>query len=128
VREFVQQYVAATNEADAAKLVGLISQEAAVSSVGLGKISRGWKAIQKATEDATASGARFKVTMGTIDVTLLGPDTALAVASMTLSPAQPLQPGHGVVTRDAPGAATILVKRFPEGLRLVHEHYSLGAR
>ena len=68
-------------------------------------------AIRSATQAATASGARLQVSVESIDVTLLALDTALAVAQIKVN--------------GGPGAATIIVKRTAEGLRLVHEHYSL---
>ena len=112
VADFVRQYVAATNEADASKLLGMVGREPAVTSVGLGKISRGWEAIRAATEAATGSGNRFKVTVEAVEVTLLAPDTALAVAPIVLN--------------NGRGAATFVVKRTAEGaLRLIHEHCSL---
>lgn len=111
VGDFVRQYVAATNEASAAKLMALVLQDPAVSSVGLGKISRGFDAIRAATQAATASGARLEVSVESVDVALLAIDTALAVAQIKVN--------------DGPGAATMIVKRTAEGLRLVHEHYSL---
>ena len=112
VAEFVRQYVAATNEADPLKLMSMVGREPAVTSVGLGKIARGWEAIKAATEAATGSDNRFKVTVEAVEVTLLGPDAALAVAPIILN--------------NGRGAATIVVKRTAEGaLKLVHEHYSL---
>src|SRR5438552_2596878 len=85
VQDFVRQYVAATNAADASKMMDLINRDQVVSSIGHGKINRGWEAIRSATDESIAGAARVKVTVGTIDVTSLGPDAALAVASMTLS-------------------------------------------
>jgi uncharacterized protein (TIGR02246 family) len=111
VEDFVRQYVAATNEADASRIMSMVSREPEVCSVGPGRVSQGWDAIRAATEEATASRGRFEVTLGTIEVTLLGPDAALAVAAMLVN--------------NAAGAATIVVKRTAEGLRLIHEHYSL---
>jgi tRNA A37 threonylcarbamoyladenosine synthetase subunit TsaC/SUA5/YrdC len=38
------------------------------------------------------------------------------------------QDGSGkLVSTDFPGALTMVVKRTPEGLRLIHEHYSVRA-
>jgi len=122
VQDFVRQYVAATNAADAQKMMGLVNRDQMVSSIGYGKIHRGWDAIRTATDESIAAAARVKVAVGTIDVTSLGPDAALAVASMNLSGLQ--QVGRAYVV-DVPGALTIVVKRTPDGLRLIHEHYSV---
>lgn len=122
VQEFVRQYMAATNAADAQKLMALVDRDPTVSSVGYGRIYRGWDAIRAATDENIAATARLSLGIGTIDVTPLGPDTALAVSSMTLSGVYRIGPTS---MRETPGALTIVVKRTPEGLRLIHEHYSL---
>jgi uncharacterized protein (TIGR02246 family) len=124
VQDFVRQYVAAANAADASKVMGFIHRDDAVSSVGLGTIHRGWNAIRAATDDAYAQNVRVKLTLGMLDVTRLGRDTALAVASMSVSSNQPVQTARGLTT-NAPGALTIVVRRTPDGLRVIHEHYSL---
>ena len=72
VQDFVRQYVAAANAADASKMMGLIHRDPAVSSRGT-----------------------------------------------------PVQVGRTVTLVDLRGALTIVVKRTPEGLRLIHEHYSV---
>jgi uncharacterized protein (TIGR02246 family) len=124
VQDFVRQYVAAANAADAAKVMGFIHQDEAVTSVGLGVIHRGWKAIRTATDDAYAQDVRVKVTMEKMDVMRIGRDTALATAPISVSTNQPVQTARGL-TSSAPGAMTVLVKRTPDGLRVIHDHYSL---
>lgn len=121
VQDFVRQYVAAANAGDASKLMELISREPSVSSVGYGKIERGWDAIRASTDANVAEATRVRITLGTVEVTGLGTDFALAVAPMYITP---LQSRRAV---DVPGGLTILVKRTPEGLRLIHQHYSVRA-
>ena len=125
VQDFVRQYVAAGNAADTAKVMGFIHQDEAVTSIGLGTIHRGWKAIRTATDDAYAQNVRVKVTIEKMDVMRVATDTALAVAPMSVSTNQPVETAKGS-TSSAPGAMTILVKRTPDGLRVIHEHYSLS--
>ena len=122
VEEFVRQYVAATNAADAQKLMAMVHRDPTVSSIGYGRIYRGWDAIRAATDENIAAAARIKLVIGTIDVTPLGPDAALAVSPMTLSGVYKIGP---TTMTEKPGALTLVVKRTPEGLRLIHEHYSL---
>src|SRR5262245_36015400 len=124
VQDFVRQYVAASNAADATKIMSFIQKDEAVSSAGLGVIHRGWNAIRTATDDAIQQNVRIKTTVGTMDVTRVANDTALAVARMSVSTNQPVKTASGYVM-SAPGAMTIVVKRGPEGLRIIHEHYSL---
>jgi ketosteroid isomerase-like protein len=119
VQEFVRQYVAAANGGDASKLMELISRGPEVSSIGYGNVERGWETIRKSTDANIAQATRIRFTVGTVDVVPLGNEFALATATMFLTP---LKPGQAA---DLPGAATIVVKRTPEGLRLIHEHYSV---
>ena len=61
------------------------------------------------------------MTEGTVEVTALGTDFALAVAPMYITPLGSIR------TVDVAGRVTIVVKRTPEGIRLIHEHFSVGA-
>ena len=124
VQDFVRQYVAAANAADAAKVMGFIQRDETVTSAGLGMIHRGWKAISTATTDAYADPVRIKVSLDKLDVTRLGADTALVVAPISMSSSKPVQIGGNTMT-SAPGAMTIVVKRTAEGLRIIHDHYSI---
>jgi ketosteroid isomerase-like protein len=120
VQEFVRQYVAATNSGDASRLMELISRDPHVSSIGYGKIDRGWDEIRKSTDATIAETTRARVTLGTVEVTSIASDYALAVAPMFISDLQSLRPV------DIPGGMTMVVKRTPEGIRLIHEHFSVG--
>ena len=63
-----------------------------------------------------------------VDVTPLGADTALAVAPMVVTAEGfPADGGPKLTSTDYPGALTMIVKRTPEGLRLIHEHHSVRA-
>jgi ketosteroid isomerase-like protein len=123
-RSHDRQYVAASHAADATKIMSFIQKDEAVSSAGLGVIHRGWTAIHTATDDAIKQNVRVKITVGTMDVTRVANDTALAVAKMSVSTNQPVKTASGELT-SAPGAMTLVVKRQPDGLRIIHEHYSL---
>jgi len=39
----------------------------------------------------------------------------------------PQDPAGKLVSTEYPGALTMIVKRTPEGLRLIHEHHSVRA-
>lgn len=124
VQEFVRQYVAASNGFDPAKAMSFIQKDEAVSSAGLGTIHRGWDAIRAATDTSFNEEVRIKLVVDSLAVTSIGPDAALAVGAMTVSAPRPIQLGRTWLT-NASGAMTLVVKRTPEGLRLIHEHYSL---
>ena len=119
VQEFVRQYVAAGNTGDASKLMELVDRDPAVSSVGQGEVVRGWEAIRKSVDESIAQSSRLRITVGTVDVIPLGTDSALAVAPMFVTLLQEKR------RPDIPGSLTIVVKRTPAGLRLIHEHSSL---
>ncbi|HEY7239762.1 MAG TPA: nuclear transport factor 2 family protein [Burkholderiales bacterium] len=126
VQEFVKAYVGAFNAGDDSKLMGLIQHDAAVSSITSGKLYRGWDAINTSENENINALARVSVSVGAIDVTPLGADTALAVAPMVVTAEGfPADGGPKLTSMDYPGALTMIVKRTPEGLRLIHEHYSV---
>lgn len=124
VREFVRQYVAASNGFDPAKAMSFIQKDEGVTSAGLGTIHRGWEAIRAATDTSFNEEIRIKLVVDNLAVSRIGADAALAVGSMTVSSPQPIQLGRTWLS-SASGAMTLVVKRTPEGLRVIHEHYSL---
>jgi ketosteroid isomerase-like protein len=128
VQEFVKAYVAAFNAGDDSRLMGLIQHDAAVSSIASGRLYRGWDAINTSSSENISALARVSVSLGAVDVTPLGVDSALAVAPMVVT-AEGFPPDGGpkLTSTDYPGALTMIVKRTPEGLRLIHEHHSVRA-
>jgi ketosteroid isomerase-like protein len=128
VQEFVKSYVAAFNDGDDSKMMGLIQHDAAVSSIASGKLYRGYDAINTSSSENISALARVSVSLGAVDVTPLAPDSALAVAPMVVNAEGfPRDGGGKLSSTDYPGALTIIVKRTPEGLRLIHEHHSVRA-
>jgi len=126
VEDFVRQYVAAQNAGDASKTMAMVQRDPSVSSVGFGKLQRGWEAIRTSTDESINTTSQFKLNIGTIDVTVLGNDAALVVAPMSISSGgKPVIVGRNLMQVDLSGALTIVAKRTPEGLRLIHEHYSV---
>src|SRR5262245_33098674 len=115
VEAFVHQYTEVTRAGDSSKVMSLFSRDAGVSSAGAGMIFKGWDTIKKVTDETIAEVRELPIAIGAIEVTPLGPDTVVAVFPMKLGKA-PLW---------AEGAGTIVLKRTSEGLRILHEHYSL---
>jgi ketosteroid isomerase-like protein len=128
VQEFVKTYVATFNDGDDAKMMGLIQHDAAVSSIASGKLYRGFDAIKTSSDENISALARVSVSLGAVDVMPLAADAALAVAPMVVT-AEGFPPDGGpkLTSTDYPGALTMIVKRTPEGLRLIHEHHSVRA-
>jgi ketosteroid isomerase-like protein len=128
VQDFVKAYVAAYNEGDDAKLMGLILRDAAASSVASGRLYRGWDAINTSSSENISALASISVSVDAVEVTPLGADSALAVAPMVVKTESFPQDGSGkLIPNDYPGAVTMIVKRTPQGLRLIHEHHSVRA-
>jgi hypothetical protein len=128
VQEFAKSVVAAFNDGDDSKLMGLIQHDAAVSSIASGKLYRGFDAIKTSSSEDISALARVSVSLGAVDVTPLGADSALAVAPITVT-AEGFPPDGGpkLTSTEYPGALTMIVKRTPEGLRMIHEHHSVRA-
>jgi len=124
VQQFVRDYAAAANAANASKVMEMVLREQSVSSIFAGKIDRGWEAIRSATDATLSRPNRAQVALGMINVTPLAPDAALAVGTMNFIGSHQI---GNMTFESLPGAFTIVVKRTPEGLRLIHEHYSVRA-
>jgi len=124
VQQFVRDYVAANNEADAKKVMSLVLRDAAASSIAAGQVNRGWEAMRTST-DANVERRRGKIVLDTVEVTPLSPEAAVAVGTLNV---QGIHHLGNMVVNNLPGAFTMVVKRTPEGLRLVHEHYSIRTK
>jgi ketosteroid isomerase-like protein len=124
VQQFVRDYVAANNDADAKKVMSLVLHDAAASSIAAGQVNRGWEAMRTST-DANVERRRGKIVLATVEVTPLSPEAAVAVGTLNV---QGIHHLGNMVVDNLPGAFTMVVKRTPEGLRLVHEHYSIRTK
>ena len=123
VQQFVRNYAAATNSADAPKIMAMVLHDPTVSSISGGKIDRGWEAMQAAV-NAGLEQRKGNIELDTVDVTPLSSEAAVAMGTLKVRGIH--QVGNMIVD-NLPVAFTIVVKRTPDGLRLVHEHYSVRA-
>ncbi len=119
VQKFVQAYVDAQNKPDATAVMDMVSRKSSVTSVGMGKITRGWDAIRAGIDEDVGSPFNPKMTLGVIDVEVLGSAYALAVApfSATLSTPQGNIQVHG--------ALTLVVEKSSGAWKVLHEHTSV---
>jgi ketosteroid isomerase-like protein len=81
--------------------------------VGAGGINRGWDAVlaryRKGYPDAKAMG---QLSFSDLEIKMLCPDVAYAMGEF-----------HLVREKDHPsGVFTVIVKKFPEGWRIIHDH------
>ncbi|HEV3050234.1 MAG TPA: nuclear transport factor 2 family protein, partial [Longimicrobium sp.] len=91
-----------------------------VTSINDAQIVKGFRGLQRQTEAAVPSQGSFFIRLGNVDVTVMGPDHALAFASMTME--YPSATGRV----NMPGSMTLAYERTPSGWKVVHEHYSTG--
>src|SRR6185369_17627836 len=63
VQEFAKSVVAAFNDGDDSKLMGLIQHDAAVSSIASGKLYRGFDAIKTSSSEDISALARVSVSL-----------------------------------------------------------------
>lgn len=116
VQRAIRLYVDALNKGDASALASLYSREVGVVAIDDGKITRGWDAIRTQADSIVRAGDHF--TLGSVDVTTLGPSYALAVANVTIS--FPTEPGEEPVR----AALSLLFKKSANQWTVIHSHTS----
>jgi ketosteroid isomerase-like protein len=124
VQQFVRDYAAATNSADTSKVMSMVLHEETASSIAGGKMERGWEAMRVST-GVIREQKRGEVVVGTIEVAPLSADAAVAVGTLNIRGIRHI---GDMVVDNLPVAFSIVVKRTPQGLRLVQEHYSIRTR
>jgi ketosteroid isomerase-like protein len=119
IRAEVGRLITATNY-DVMATLGMYVPTSRVTSINDAEIVKGWNGLRQQTEAAVTSQGSFFIRLGNVDVTLMGPDHALAFASMSME--YPSTSGRV----NMPGSMTLAYERTPEGWKIVHEHYSTG--
>ena len=119
VRGFVTRYLEAHNKGDRDAVASMISRREPVSSIEMGAITRGWDAIRSAAAAFMGEAGTHRVSLGTLDVTPLGPGHVLVVAPITIELAAP--EGESAMR----GAMTLVLSKGKHGFLVLHEHASL---
>jgi uncharacterized protein (TIGR02246 family) len=119
VQKFVRTFVEASNKADAKAVMEMYSRRSSVISIDDGKITRGWDAIRSETNEIVGHEGRYKISVGNMEVSLLGPAHALAVAPYTMA----------LVTEDGAtfqirGAITVVLEKAAGKWQIIHDHTS----
>ncbi len=122
VQDVVRAYVDASNKVDITAAMELMSRRPEVSSVEDGNITRGWDAIRQAADEMLGMEGRFKVAVGSMDVTLLGAANALVVAPTTITIVD--DAGQTVQVK---GALSLVLERVQGAWKILHEHHSIRA-
>lgn len=115
IRGVLEAQAAAWNRGDIGGFMQGYWKSPQTTFAGAQGVERGWQAVfdryRRAYPDRAAMGT---LTFSDIEITLLAPDAALILGRWRLA-------RHG----DRPGGVfTLVVRRFPEGWRIIHDHTS----
>lgn len=115
----VNAYVDAMNRGDVYGMMALVSRRDDVVSISDGQLQRGWQTIRNSNDQIVGHEAGAGMTLGTVDVLVLGPTAAVAVAPFTFTVAA----ANGSVR--VPGATSFVFEKSSGRWLVVHEHTSI---
>lgn len=118
IQQVVRAYIDAHNRADVPNIVEMYSREAGVTSVGDGDIYRGWDRIREYYDEAVGLEGKLRISIGSIDVTPLGPGYALALTSYTVTVNV-----QGLEVQQR-GAMTLVFQKTGSEWKVIHDHTS----
>lgn len=116
IRAMLAAQVSAWNRGDVAGFMEGYWKSPAVAYVSASGVVKGWQQMldryRKAYPDGRAMG---QLTFSNVEITVLAPDAALALGYWQLDRSQ------GITG----GVFTLVVRRFPEGWRIINDHTSV---
>lgn len=115
----VRAYVDAQNRGDVHDMMAMVSRRDGLISICDGQIQRGWQTIRNSNVEIVGRDAGANLTVGSIDVLVLSPTAAVAVAPFTFLIAS----RQGDVR--VPGASTLVFEKSGNRWFVVHEHTSI---
>ncbi|MGE5178381.1 MAG: YybH family protein [Bacteroidota bacterium] len=118
VEAAVRAYVDAANRGDVTTMMSMVDRSDGVISISDGVIERGWQTIRNSNE-LVSRDEEAGISLGQVDVMVLGPTVAVAVAPFTFTVASV----HGAVR--VPGASSLVFQKAGTRWLLVHEHTSI---
>ena len=121
VQTFVQGFFRTLNGGDPTALMELYAQVPEVATISDGEVSKGWDEISKDADAMLGLEGRYHVAAGVTQVVQLGAGYAVAYASASVTVKE------GEKSTTTPGAFTLVVKKMPDGWKILHEHYSTQA-
>lgn len=89
-----------------------------ITSVDDGTLEHGWQEIRASTDSAMGLEGKFRLSLGSVDVTPLGSGYALAVAPILIT--VPTQNGEQKVR----AVWSIVARRDSTGWKVIHDHTS----
>jgi ketosteroid isomerase-like protein len=118
----VRDYVDAQNRGDVYAMMAMVSRRDGIISISDGQIQRGWQTIRNTNDQIVGRDAADDVTLGRIEVLVLTPTAAVAVAPFTFLAAS----AHGFVR--VPGASSYVFEKSGRRWLVVHEHTSIATQ
>jgi ketosteroid isomerase-like protein len=120
IQNRVKQFAQAA-QTDVNGMLAMYDQGSGTVSIGNGHLERGMEAIRKnADTTLVALLGKYKYDLGSIEVTALGRDYALAVTPFVMKE-QPETP----FSRQVKGVSSSVWRKTTEGWKIIHEHESL---
>ena len=119
IQRFVRAYIDANNGADPTAILDMVSRKPDVSMAEMGSINRGWDSIRAELDKLAGTQGTHTVSLGTMDITPLGPGYVLVVASMSVDLAA------GDNQAQLRGAMTLVLEKSSGKWKVLHEHDSL---
>jgi uncharacterized protein (TIGR02246 family) len=113
IRDVFEKQTAAWNRGDVPAFMEFYWKSPEVEFVGAGGIMRGWDAVlaryRRTYPDAKSMG---QLSFSDLEIRMLSSDTAYALGEF-----------HLMREKDHPsGVFTVIVRKFPEGWRVIHDH------
>jgi len=99
-------------------MMKMFSKSEAVTSIGDGTISHGWRSIKTDAQQFVGREGTFKFTTGVVEVTPLGSEYVLAVVPLTV---QTVGQEEDI---ELPAAMTFVLAREGHTWKVIHEHWS----
>jgi uncharacterized protein (TIGR02246 family) len=122
IQQAVRAYVDAANKGDFSSFADMYSRQGGTTSVGDGKITRGWDNVRQDIDQHLNLAGKFSIGLGSLDIALLGPAYALAVAKFNVT----VGPGNGQQVQRT-GAMTLLFQKSGGEWKIIHDHTSMEA-
>src|SRR5258705_3438181 len=119
VEATVKAYVDAQNRGDVYGMMAMVSRRDDVVSISDGEIQRGWQTIRNTNDQIMGKEGTHAMAIGNIDVLVLGPKAAVAVAPVTFTVAST----QGSVR--VAGATSFVFEKLGDRWYVVHEHTSI---
>jgi uncharacterized protein (TIGR02246 family) len=115
----VRAYIDAANHGDVYDMMAMVDRRDDVVSISDGTIQRGWQTIRNSNAQIVGREAGPGITLGAVDVLVLSPTVAVAIAPFTFTVAT----AQG--SARIPGVTSFVFEKSERKWLVVHEHTSI---